>query len=205
MGLAYTPLNKLSVGLGITKNKMILDLNAKYAILTQTKSNSMPITLTYYGNMGIETLEKENYINSTDRYSYFNQLIIMRRFGSKFSAQIAPSYTHYNAMKWEKQPDDSWEIMESDALALSAGARYKMSSQMILMLGYDYPITQHAIRQPKPSINVGLEIATSSHAFQIFATNNNKIQSQENVMFNQNDYSSGDWLIGFNITRLWSF
>jgi long-subunit fatty acid transport protein len=108
-------------------------------------------------------------------------------------------------MKWEKQPDDSWEIMENDAIALSAGARYKMSSQMILMLGYDYPITQHAIRQPKPSINVGLEIATSSHAFQIFATNNNKIQSQENVMFNQNDYSSGDWLIGFNITRLWSF
>ncbi|MDH5474386.1 MAG: DUF5777 family beta-barrel protein, partial [Cyclobacteriaceae bacterium] len=153
MGLAYTPINKLSVGLGLTKNKMILDLNAKYAILTQTKSNSMPISLTYYGNMGIETLEKENYLNASDRYNYFNQLIIMRRFGSKFSAQLAPSYTHYNVTKWEQQADESWERMENDAIAVSAGMRYKFNSQLILMLGFDQSITNHAIHQPKPSIN----------------------------------------------------
>lgn len=205
MGLAYSPINKLSVGLGITKNKMILDVNAKYAILTQTRSNSMPLSLTYYVNMGIETLEKENYLNSSDRYSYFHQLFIMRRFGSKFSAQLAPSYTHYNAMKWEQQADDSWEIMENDAVAVSVGARYKFNSQLILMLGFDQQITTHEINQPLPSINFGLEIATSSHAFQIFATNNNRIQMQENVMFNQNDFNNGDFLIGFNITRLWNF
>lgn len=205
MGLAYTPINKLSVGLGLTKNKMILDLNAKYGILTQTRSNSIPVSLTYYANMGIETLEEENYLNPSDRYNYLHQLIVMRRFGSKFSAQLAPSYSHYNATYWEQQADGTYERMENDAVTVSVGARYKFNSQMILMLGYDQPITSHAINQPKPSINFGLEIATSSHAFQIFATNNNRIQSQENFMFNQNDFNSGDWLIGFNITRLWSF
>lgn len=205
LGLGYAPMEKLNVGFGYTKNKKIFDLNAKYAILTQTRSNSMPLSLTYYVNMGIELLDKENYLNSTDRYNYFHQLIIMRRFGSKFSAQIAPSLTHYNAVKWEHQEDDSWLSMENDTWGLSVGARYKITSQMILMLGYDHPLTQHAINQPKPSINIGLEISTSSHAFQVFITNNNRIQPQENFMFNQNDFNKGQWLIGFNITRLWSF
>jgi len=205
LGLGYAPIKNLNVGFGYTKNKKILDLNAKYAILTQTRSNSMPVSVTYYGNMGIELQAKENYLNESDRYNYFNQLIIMKRFSSKLSAQIAPSYTHYNAVKWEQQENGEWLTMENDSWGLSVGARYKLSSSIILMLGYDQPLTTHAINQPKPSINVGLNFATSSHAFQVFATNNNRIQPQENFMFNQNDYGDGGWLIGFNITRLWSF
>jgi uncharacterized beta barrel domain-containing protein DUF5777 len=205
LGLGYAPIKNLNVGIGYTKNKKILDLNAKYAILTQTRSNSMPVSVTYYGNMGIELQDKENYLNSTDRYNYFNQLIIMKRFNSKFSAQLAPSYTHYNAVKWEQQENGEWLTMENDTWGLSVGARYKVGSSVILMAGYDQPLTTHPINQPKPSINVGIEFSTSSHAFQVFATNNNRIQPQENFMFNQNDFGDGGWLIGFNITRLWSF
>jgi len=202
LGLSYVPIKNLSVGLGYTKSKFIVDLNAKYAIFKQTKSNSMPISLTYYGNMGIEVQDKENYLNTTDRYNYFNALIIMKRFNKSFSAQIVPSYTHYNAVKWEEQPDGSYLSMENDTWGLSIGARYKINSTLIIMAGYDTPLTNHAINQPLPSINFGLEIATSNHAFQIIFTNYNKIQPQENYMFNQNDFADGQWLIGFNITRL---
>ncbi len=205
LGVGYAPMKNLNIGLGYTKNKMILDLYAKYAVLTQTRSNSMPISVTYYGNMGLELQDKENYLNGSDRYNYFNQLVVMKRFNSKFSAQLAPSYTHYNAVKWEEQTDGSWETMENDTWGLSVGARYKVGSQVAIMLGYDTPLTTHKINDPLPSINFGIEMATSSHAFQIFATNNNKIQPQENFMFNQNDFGNGGWLIGFNITRLWSF
>ncbi len=204
LGFAYAPIDKLNVGFGYTKNKKILDFYGKYAILTQTRANTMPITLTYYVNMGIELQDQEDYLNSTDRFSYFHQLLIMRRFNKKFSAQLAPSLTHYNAVKWEQQ-DGEWQTMNNDTWSVSAGIRYKATSQLIIMLGYDQPLTQHAINQPKPSINFGIEIATSSHAFQIFATNYNRIQPQENFMFNQNDFMEGQWLIGFNITRLWAF
>jgi hypothetical protein len=95
--------------------------------------------------------------------------------------------------------------MNNDTWGINVGMRYKVTSQTIIMLGYDHPITDHAINQPKPSINVGVELATSSHAFQIFLTNYSRIQPQENYMFNQNDFSEGEWLIGFNITRLWSY
>ncbi|RLD24270.1 MAG: hypothetical protein DRI71_03030 [Bacteroidetes bacterium] len=208
LGLAYVPIEKLQIGFGYTKNKRILDLTAKYAILKQTRSNSMPISLTYYGNMGIELRKDENneiYLNTSDRYNYFNQLIIAKRFSSKFSAMIGGSYTHYNAVKWEQQTDGSWQHMENDTWGLNLGVRYKIASQTSIMLGYDQPLTEHPINQPKASINLGIEIATSSHAFQIILTNNSGIQPQENYMFNQNDFSEGEWLIGFNITRLRSF
>lgn len=208
LGFNYSPIDKLNVGFGYTKNKKVLDLSAKYAILTQTRSNSMPVSVTYYGNMGIEFQDAENYLKNTDRLNYFNQLIIMRRFSKKFSAQLGPSYSHYNATTWEEQPDGTSLRMENDTWGLSVGAAIKVTSTVVIMLGYDQPLTQHDINQPKPSINIGVELNSSSHAFQIFFTNYDKIQPQENYRFNQNDFTKtgdgGVWLIGFNITRLWS-
>ncbi len=202
LGLSYVPIKNLSVGLGYTKYKFVLDLNAKYMILTQTKSNSMPFSLSYYVNMGIEMQDKENYETYSHRMNYFHTLILMRRFNKNFSAHISPSFIHYNAVKVEVQDDGSELSMDNNSYGISVGARYKINSTLIIMAGYDQPLTQHAINQPLPSINVGLEIATSNHAFQIIFTNYNKIQPQENFMYNQNDFGQGQWLIGFNITRL---
>jgi len=46
---------------------------------------------------------------------------------------------------------------------------------------------------------------TSNHSFQVFAGNYNSILPQSNNVFNQNDFTKGQFLIGFNITRLWNF
>lgn len=205
LGFSYAPINKLNVGFGYTKNKKILDFNAKYAILAQTRSNSMPLSLAYYANVGVELMDKENYLNSSDRFNYFHQLIITRRFDKNISAQLSPSFTHRNRVDFVEQQDASIKKMENDTWGLSAGVRFKITPGMIIIMGYDLPITQHDIAQPEPSFNFGIEIVTSSHAFQIFATNNNRILPQENFTFNQNDYAHSEYLIGFNITRLWSF
>ena len=202
IGIDYTPIDNLTVGFGYTKIKYIFDLNAKYKILTQTKGNEMPFSLTYYGNMGIGVQDASNYAWGVDRINYFNQLILMRRFSKNFSMQVAGSFIHANAVKIEETDDGSTTHMTNDSWGLSVGARYKLTSQLILMAGYDTPLTQQPINQPLPSINFGLEIATSNHAFQIFFTNYNRIQPQQDYMFNQNDFKEGQWLIGFNITRL---
>ena len=202
IGLSYAPIKNLNVGFGYTKLKYIVDLNAKYMILTQTAGNEMPISLTYYGNMGIGVQDASNYAWPVDRINYFNQLILMRRFSKDFSMQVAGSFIHFNAVKMEEQSDGTTTHMYNDSWGLSIGARYKITSQLIIMAGYDTPLTQHPINQPLPSLNLGLEIATSNHAFQIFFTNYSRIQPQQDFMFNQNDFKEGQWLIGFNITRL---
>jgi hypothetical protein len=220
MGFAYAPINRLNVGFGYTKGKKILDLYAKYMILQQTRSNSMPISLTYHGiwGMGMQsgsTYQQERPDNAykvTDRFTYFNQLILMRRFGNKFSAQIAPSYSHHNVVygEWDIEGTDTVGVnyMENGTFAISVGMRYKVNATTVIMAGYDQPLTQHSINPPKPNISLGVELNTSSHAFQIFIQNYNAIVPQENFQFNQNDFTKtsdgGVWLIGFNMTRLWS-
>lgn len=209
LGLAYAPINKLNVGVGYTKNKQLLDLSAKYGILQQTRSNSMPVSMVYYVNMSIELRADENYINSSDRLSYFHELIIARRFNSKLSLQVAPNLTHYNAVEgYMDSQGDNPEIkgkMENDSWGINTSGRFKFSSQSSIIATYDQPLTEHFTNNPKPSISLGVEIATSGHTFQIFFTNYNRINPQENYMFNQNDYRDGEWLIGFNITRTWGF
>src|SRR5688500_1755953 len=59
LGFSYVPIEKLNVGIGLTKNNMMLDLNAKYALIKQTKGQ-YPVSISYYVNMAIDTRDKEN-------------------------------------------------------------------------------------------------------------------------------------------------
>jgi hypothetical protein len=61
------------------------------------------------------------------------------------------------------------------------------------------------MNNPHPNICFGFETTTSSHAFQVFAGNYYGIVPQSNNVFNKNDFRDGQFVIGFNITRLWNF
>ena len=57
-----------------------------------------------------------------------------------------------------------------------------------------------------PGISLGAEFSTSGHAFQVFIANYNGILPQYNNMNDANDFfGKGGILIGFNITRRYSF
>lgn len=206
LGVNYAPVKKLFVGAGITKEKMQLDINAKYALLQQTTDNKMPLSISYYGNLAIDTRDGSNFRYGVHRLSYFNQLLIARKITDKFSAQVAPSFSWFNNV--EGYVDSKGSIqkkMENAHLALSMLGRYKISSRSAIIAGYDQPLTQHTTNNPHPNICFGFETNTSSHAFQVFAGNFYNIVPQSNNMYNKNDYGDGQFVIGFNITRLWNF
>ena len=80
------------------------------------------------------------------------------------------------------------------------------------MFDYSQPITQFGedpdnldLDLNLPGISLGVEFATSAHEFQLFITNYSGIVPQQNYMKNQNDFFNGDFLIGFNITRIYNF
>jgi len=204
LGFNYAPIEKLFVGIGFTKENITWDLNAKYAILRQTPGG-FPLSLTYFGNVAIDTRKKDNFVNSTDRYSYFNQLIIAYKVSDNLSLQIAPSLSHFNAVPgYIDNENDIEGTLNNDHFAISAAGRYKVSSSLAIIANYDQPLTTHYINNPNPNISFGLEIGTSSHTFQIFAGNYHSIIPQRNNLFNSNNYEDGEFLIGFNITRLWN-
>ena len=206
LALSYAPVNKLFVGVGVTKERMQVDFNAKYALLQQTVNNRMPVSVTYFGNVVIDAREKSKFRESVHRFSYFNQLIIARKITKNFSAQVAPSFSWFNNV--EAYVDSKGQIqkkMKNSHLAISVLGKYSITEKSAIIVGYDQPLTQHTTNNPDPNICFGFETTTSSHAFQVFAGNYYGIVPQSNNMFNQNNYRDGQFVIGFNITRLWNF
>jgi len=199
LGFNYGITNKLMLGIGTEKDNKMQDLNWKYSILQQTKSGSMPIALTYYGNAVIDARDKESFgegYKFTHRLSYFHQLIVGRKFTDKLSVQLAGGYSHFNSV-------DSTNF--NDYVGFSLGGRYKIYNEISFMAEYDHSfaitdLIMHYQNEPKPNYAFGFEFGTGTHAFQIFAAQYKNIINQKNMGYNFNDLSKGDWLLGFNIT-----
>lgn len=205
IGLAYAIHDRLTIGYGTTKLKKYQDFNWKVGILSQTRSDKIPVSVSYYGNFVLDARRGRTDIHTDqDRYSYFNQVIIARRFSPKFSLQIAPSVSHYNLANTG---------MPNDVVAISVGGRLKISDQTAILVDYSHPFIHHLnddeyiSQDPEPGFSLGVEFSTSGHAFQLFLTSNKGIVPQENYRYNQNDFfkGNGNFLIGFNITRNYNF
>lgn len=193
IALNYSITDRIAVGFGTTKDSRLQDYSIKVALLKQTVGDKMPVNVTYYSNWAVSALPKEDFYHTSDRWSYFNQIIIARRFSKGFSAQLAPSYSHYNIVA---------RNMNNDLFAVEFGGRAKLTSTMSLLLDINQPFTSQK-NPPKTGFSIGPEISSVGHAFQIFISNYRGIVNQQSNMFNQNDFFKGDFVIGFNINRTW--
>ncbi|MCB0592960.1 MAG: hypothetical protein H6557_15720 [Lewinellaceae bacterium] len=219
IGFNYTPIEKLQIGFGFTKENKYWDFNAKYALLQQGRSGGSPVSVTYFVNAAIDTRVKEAFPKNTfegvERFSYFHQLMIARKVSKSLSLQASANLSHFNFQEQfllENNPVVNEEKRNNDHLSVSILGRYKISSAMGIIVNVDLPLTDHEIADPvnvfnpEPSVSFGIEVTSSAHAFQIFLGNNYSIVPQRNNVFNQNSPKLlGDYLIGFNVTRLWNF
>ncbi len=209
LGFSYVPVKDLQVGFGSTNDRMQVDGNVKYALLKQTKNNKMPVSVTFFANSVMDTRAKSSslpIVNLQDRFSFFSQLIIARKITESFSVQVAPSYSYFNNV--EGYYDDNKVIQaktNNGHIAVSVAGKYKLTEGLSLIANYDQPITQHPMNNPNPNISMGLDMKTSGHDFQIFVGNYGYILPQNNNVYNHNDFSKSQFLIGFNISRLWNF
>ncbi len=222
IGVGYAPINNLYLGIGIDKYDMLWDGSAKYAIIKQTKGK-FPVSITYYGDLAIDTRKDAGhdlFAHNSDRLISFNQLIIARKISDKLSLQVAPSITHQNSVNGFYTKNDStgqtiFEQMKHDHFAVAVSGRYKLGGATAVLINYDQPITKHASNNPSPNLSFGFEFSTSGHTFQLFMGNYALLNPGKNNLFNTNSpfnytqsdgtkVKGGQFLIGFNITRLWN-
>jgi len=205
LGFNYTPIDNLQLGFGFTKERMMWDGNLKYALLKQGKDGGSPISMTYYGVMAVDTRPKEdNFVNNSDRLSYFHQLLFARKITNKISVQVAPSLTWYNNVEGYVSTDGSIKAKMNNAhYAIAFMGRYAINDKISFIVNYDQPLTQHPTDNPNPNISFGFEAGTSTHTFQLFMGNFKSIVPQTNNFYNHNNYTDGmdGFLIGFNITK----
>jgi hypothetical protein len=216
IALSYAIFERLTIGFGTTKESNLQDFNWKVALWRQTRSGSTPFSVSYYGNLTVNSRSKEGskFYHIQDRYSYFNQFIIARRFSPNVSLQIAPSVSHFNQAPQVFFVDEGeTRYLKNSLFSIAFGGRFKISPQTAIIFDYSQPVAQYTtdndfdkdITNPKPGVSIGTEFATSAHAFQIFLTNYRGIVPQQNYMKNKNDFFNGGLLIGFNITRVYNF
>jgi hypothetical protein len=202
LGLEYGITDRLGVGIGrnFYYNNKMDDLFLRYKIARQsTGARSFPVTIT-----GIGTIMYQPYPNAddaasngipnpsaTDRMSYAAELLIARKFSSKFSAQIAPTFIHRNAV------DKS--IENNDDFAIAFGGRLKFTRSLSLIGEYYSRMNVHANSPYYNSFGMGLDIETGGHVFQLIFTNS--LGLNPNTIVTQTDTKPGDLRFGFNITR----
>ncbi|MCX6304295.1 MAG: DUF5777 family beta-barrel protein [Bacteroidetes bacterium] len=139
------------------------------------------------------------------RLSYYAEFMFARRFCKEFSAQLGISYMHYNLVDQVEMANNHVNGMRNDNLSISGLGRLKISPQTSILLSYSQPVFTYLNTAPWPNASLGVEISTSTHAFQIFLTSANGLVPQETAMYNYNNPYNGFILLGFNITRLWTF
>lgn len=219
LGIDYVLFKNFQVGAGITKNKMATDFNAKWTIMEQTRKNTMPVAITLFGNVAIDGRDKKEFGSQTvqvahilgsvnpfaayDRFSYFSELIVGRKFNKWLSLQAGISLTHYNMVELP---------YDHDKVGWHFSGRIKVTRQGSIVFNYDQPLQikdiseQRSWTNPsKPNLAFGYEVSTGAHAFQIYMASTTSVLPQETMMWNQNDYKNNGFAIGFLITRLWGF
>ena len=218
LALDYVPVKNVQIGAGISKGKMMTDLNAKWSILKQTDNNKVPVSIALLGVIGIDGREDEAFetgkmvstigetmpqsIEMMDKVSYFSQLIISRKFTEWLSIQGGASFTHYNMVAWDQN---------HDLVGLHALGRVKISPQSSITFNYNAPLKIEAISEQKempaykPNMAIGWQISTFTHAFQIYVSNAASMIPQENMMYTTSGFDKDGIAIGFTITRIWAF
>jgi len=218
LGLDYVPFKNLQIGAGISKTHMITDVSAKYSILQQTSDNKMPVSLAVYGVIGMDgrgasSFETGTVVDTkgetmpvdivfTDKISYYSQVMVSRKFTEWLSIQGGASFTHYNMVGWNEN---------HDLFGLHALGRIKISPQSALTFNYNQPLKIESISEQNempdytPTIALGWQISTFTHAFQIYVSNAPSMLPMENMMYNRAKFNMDGIAIGFTITRLWAF
>lgn len=199
IGFTYGITDKIALGLGTTRAYMQQDLNWKYAILRQTTSGRMPISLSYYGNAVLDAREDKYFGPEEDyqfayRMSYLTQLLISRKFGEKVGISVNPTFVYYNAVP---------EGYRNDNYSLNFGGRFQVLGFHSIIIEYDQPLVQPTGENAKtiePNLSFGVEIGTSTHSFRVFASNYNSIVKNRDVAFNDRSPWEGDYQFGFNIS-----
>ena len=194
--LEYGITDDLTAGFGRSSFGKVLDGFVKYKILKQ--SNSMPVTLTGFSSMAIDTREFPDGTPEAEQFNfrvdYTYQLLLARKFNSEFSFQLMPTLVHRNLAPGGE---------DNDVFLLGAGARYKVSNRVAIDLEY-YHQMRDLPENLENTLALGVEIETGGHVFQLIFSNAVQMIEKGFLTETNDNFWDGDIHFGFNISRVFN-
>lgn len=200
LGLDYGLSKRITIGLGRSTYDKEIDGYVKYKVLQQTTDNSMPVTVSYVGNIMLQTMAAniplgyEYYFRN--RLCYSNQLLIARKFNRSFSVQLMPTHIHYNLV------DKASE--KNDVIALGIGNRLKLSNRVSLNAEYYYVLDNLKLKGTNNVLSLGFDIETGGHVFQLYFTNATGMTDRAFIGKTTDQWNKNGIRFGFNISRVFT-
>jgi hypothetical protein len=201
----YGITDRIQVGFARSSMNKTYDGNLKIKLLKQSKGKGgSPVSVGYYGNLAVNSMKwldenRQNYF--TSRMTYFNQIIIARKFGDKLSLQIAPTVVHQNLVKYTNDLNTT--------VALGAGGSIKLNRSFRFNFEYYPRLTGRDMLSASGSklydyLALGVDIETGGHVFQIMVCNGLGMLEQQMVIETVTQWSNAGVRLGFNINRTFS-
>jgi len=190
LALGYAITNNILLTLGRSNQNNNVDLAAKLWLF-QVESESFPITSSIIvGSAWNSDAPSSNNIEYKT-FQFFGQLIINTMWQKKLGIGIVPSYLYNSHIQCE---DTQYSITMGTYL------QFYFSTMYSLIL--EWNPTMIGWRQDYNPVSLGFEIETGGHFFKIVLTNSADLNMSQFLAGADNQFSSGEWRFGFNITRV---
>lgn len=209
----YGVSHRLTLGVGRSKGfsgpLKLVDGLVKYRLLQQTVDNTMPFSMTLYGNAVVSHMkatEDPALATSFDKFahrmSYDIQAIISRKFSDKFSLQLMPNFLHRNFVVAGD---------ENNNFSMGIAGRFALSKHIALIFDYYKFFSTYrdninnqdggsSVRYYDP-LGIGIEMKTGGHVFLINFSNSPGIIENQYLPYTTKNWGDGQFRMGFNISR----
>ncbi|MBB5440544.1 hypothetical protein HDC92_004247 [Pedobacter sp. AK017] len=200
IGFDYGITDDLTVGIGRSKQDELYNFSGKYKLLKQRTDGKMPVNLTLFAQMGWiarEPFSQTEFTTYSNRFSYFLQSIISRKFSSRFSLEVMP------ALLMRKNTAESRD--PQNLFSLGFAGRMKLTRRLSFIA--DYTLVNGLSRPNDLSqvyynpLGVGLEIETGGHIFSLNFMNSEYILENNFISNTKKSWKDGGIRFGFTISR----
>lgn len=199
IGFEYGITDNLSVEFGRSTIGKLVSIDLKYALLRENKDGSVPVSLTLFGENGINTYGTYN--GFSGRLSYLAQAIISRQITHNLSLQVSPGYSSDNTANPLIGGNDK------QFFSLGGAAHLRVSKHMSLVADYEHPFSSFRTTSNgfHDAVGAGIEIETGGHVFTLNLSNARAIDAINSLSNTQQSISKGQYRIGFTISRIFDF
>ena len=206
--LAYKFNDRLYFGVGRTSVGKTIDFEGKYLLVNGVGKSEFPLSIALYSSVGVKTqpfVVSENMYFSDSltsfkytfahKLDYCTQLIFSRSINDRVAINVSPTIIYRNLV-------GEGENNVSFALPVSGKYQYSFGSSLLFEYAYCFGRGGGVFEHP---LSLGFEFGTAGHVFQVFITNNQSLRESNLYTTNVYDISKSEFLLGFNIRRVWWF
>ena len=207
LSFAYSPTTYLNLGIAAAGSSKYEGW-AKFKLLRQqTGVSNIPVSVAWFSLVNVNTAADPDKEFAGNKVAFVNQLLIARKFSSKFSLELIPTWVHYNVVPYGINNSN-------EVFSIGVGGKYKATSKMNLTFEYTRQLNMYenliskngAILNYHPDlVAVGIEINTGGHLFQFYVGSTTESSNLDQLTRNSSSIKDGNFALGFTINRSLNF